>query len=226
MTYKDKDFPVGAGVVDLERGRMARGMPEPWQTDDSMDWKSWCDIRDPSYKSAQRLIAELVDIVSKNGCLLLNVPPKANGEIPEPVQERLLEMGRWLRLNGEAIYGTRPWVVFGEGPTQVVQGHFGEEKTTDFTAQDIRFTTKGRTLYAICLGWPGEKLVIKSLGPTDTPAARGGDIVGRLGSQTTIRLLGSPGKLRWSQALNQGVTVYFPKEKPCRYAYVLKISLR
>jgi alpha-L-fucosidase len=228
MTYKDKDFAARSGVVDLERGRMARGMSEPWQTDDSMDWKSWCDIRDPNYKSAKRLIAELVDIVSKNGCLLLNVPPKANGEIPEPVKERLLEMGRWLRLNGEAIYGTRPWAVYGEGPTQVVPGHFGEEKTKDFTAQDIRFTTKGRnTIYAICLDWPGAKLVIKSLGPTNLSRVGGPNWdAWWLGSQSTIRLLGCPTKLRWSQTMNQGVTVYFPKEKPCQHAYVLKISPR
>ncbi len=163
VTYKDNDLFRGAGIVDLERGRMAKVTDYPWLTDDSIDWNSWGYVEDHRYKSTGRLIGELVDIVSKNGCLLLNVPPKSNGEIPAEVQQRLLAMGKWLNLNGEAIYGTRPWTVFGEGPTKVNEGHFGEEKTGDFTAQDIRFTTKGTTLYAICLGWPGEKLVVKSL---------------------------------------------------------------
>ena len=216
VTYKFDDLPRGAGIVDLERGRMAKATDYPWLTDDSIDWNSWGYVEDHRYKSTTRLIGELVDIVSKNGCLLLNVPPKANGEIPAEVQQRLLEMGRWLKLNGEAIYGTRPWTIFGEGPTKVNEGHFGEEKTGDFTARDIRFTTKGTALYAICLGWPGEKLVVKSL--TAGAPHFGGQIA-------AIKLLGSQAALRWSQAAN-GLTVFFPAEKPCRHAYVLKISLR
>src|SRR5680860_459896 len=107
----------------------------PWLTDDSIDWKAWSHIRNPSYKSTNRLIDFLVDVVSKNGAVLLNITPKANGEIPEPVKERLLEIGDWLKVNGEAIYGTRPWKVYGEGPAEVVEGHLTEQENHDNTAK-------------------------------------------------------------------------------------------
>ena len=136
----------------------------PWLTDDSIDWKSWSHINNPNYKSTNRLIDFLVDVVSKNGAVLLNITPKANGEIPEPVKERLLEMGEWLKVNGEAIYGTRTFEIYGEGDAEVIEGHLSENKNPDNTSKDIRFTTKGDLLYAIVLDWPqGGELVIKSL---------------------------------------------------------------
>lgn len=109
VTYKGKDLQKGAGVLDLERARMSSGRDFPWLTDDSVDWGSWCDVQDPDYKSADRIIDFLVDVVSKNGCMLLNITPTAAGEIPGPVKDRLLEIGAWLKINGEAIYETRPW---------------------------------------------------------------------------------------------------------------------
>ncbi len=187
MTYKDKDFAAGSGVVDLERGRMAKGTMHPWQTDDSIDWNSWCDIQDPSYKSANRLIDELVDIVSKNGCLLLNVPPKANGEIPAagegtsardgPMAEAQRRSHLWHAARGPSL---------AKGPRKVNEGHFGEEKTKDFTAQDIRFTTKGSMLYAICLGWPGEKLVDQ--------VARSAQLLGSWGPECRLCVARLPGQ--------------------------------
>ncbi len=117
-TYKHNDFRAGAGILDLERSRMSEAKDFPWLTDNSIDWDSWCDVQEPEYKSTDRLIDTLVDIVSKNSCLLLNITPKANGEIPQPVQDRLLEMGEWLKLNSEAIYETRPWKIFWRGPHQ------------------------------------------------------------------------------------------------------------
>ena len=140
MIYKNEDFAEGAGVVDLERGRMDHLTSFPWMTDDSIDWNAWSDIQDPNYKGTDRLIDGLIDIVSKNGTLLLNITPRADGTILEGVQERLIEMGAWLDVNGEAIYGTRPWKIYGEGPTAVAAGHFQERNIGAFTAQDFRFT--------------------------------------------------------------------------------------
>lgn len=114
VTYKEKDLPWGAGMLDIERGRLGDLASYKWLTDDAIDWHSWCHVQNPSYKSADRIIDELVDIVSKNGSLLLDITPTAEGVMPEPVVERLLAIGRWLAVNGEAIYGTRPWKIFGK----------------------------------------------------------------------------------------------------------------
>jgi len=212
-TYKHNDFRAGAGILDLERSRMSEAKDFPWLTDDSIDWGSWCDVQDPDYKSTDRLVDTLVDIVSKNGCLLLNITPKANGEIPQPVQDRLLEMGEWLELNGEAIYETRPWKIFGEGPTKVVEGHLSERKNKDATTEDIRFTTRGKTLYAIVLDWPADGIChIKSLG---TQARL-------LDGMTSVRLLGHQGKIGWSRNA-EALTVKMPERKPCEHAFVLAI---
>jgi alpha-L-fucosidase len=117
-------------------------------------------------------------------------------------------------VNGDAIYGTRPWKQFGEGPTEVVEGSFNDTKRQPFTGQDIRFTTRGSTLYAIALAWPGQQLTIRSLG-TGSPHAAG--------EVTGASLLGHPGKLEWSRN-GEGLTVKMPGQKPCDYAYTVKID--
>ena len=122
LTYKNKDIADGAGVIDLERSRMPDIYPDPWLTDTSIARNSWSYCPRLDYYSAERLIHDLIDIVSKNGCMLLNIAPHPDGSIPEPQKERLRAMGTWLHTNGEAIYGTRPWKVFGEGPTQTPEG--------------------------------------------------------------------------------------------------------
>ena len=215
-TYKFEDMAVGSAVLDLERSRMSEKKDFTWLTDDSIDWKAWCDISDPKYKSTNRLIDFLVDVVSKNGAVLLNITPKANGEIPEGVKTRLLEMGDWFNVNKEAIYGTRTWKAYGEGPQEIVEGHLSEDKNADAVAEDIRFTTKGGNLYAIALDWPKEKMVIRSFSKKE----------GLLTNEIDkVSMLGSKEKLNWRMT-EAGLEVEMPTEKPCEHAFTLKIELK
>jgi alpha-L-fucosidase len=214
INYKNEAFPQGAAVWDIERGQLKETRPLFWQTDTSVSKNSWGYISHHDYKPAGDIIADLVDIVSKNGCLLLNVGPKPDGTIPEPEQEILREIGAWLRVNGEAVYGTRPWQKYGEGPTQVSDGAFTDTRRQPFTGQDFRFTTCEDVIYATALGWPGQEAVIHSLGHTDGlpgPTIR------------AVSMLGSPETLAWRQEPD-GLHISTPARRPCQHAWVFKIN--
>lgn len=209
-------FPDGAAMLDLERGKLADIRDLPWQTDTSISNKSWGYIEGDTFKPVGSLINDLIDIVSKNGCLLLNVGPRADGTIPQEAQDILLEMGAWLDVNGEAIYDTRPWHVFGEGPTGVAIGDHSEHKNADFTAEDIRFTANGESLYAIGLGWPSDqKSSIKALG-TDAKLLKG--------KIASVRLLGSEAKLQWEQT-GEALNITLPESRSSKHAFALKIEM-
>jgi alpha-L-fucosidase len=216
VNYKHEAFPDDVAVLDIERGLLDEIRPHVWQTDTSVGWKSWGYIQDEKYKSVEQIVDELIDIVSKNGCLLLNVGPKPDGTIPEEAEKVLLGIGQWLSSNGEAIYGTRPWKVYGEGPNKLKAGQFGEEEGRRFTGQDIRFTTKDGALYAICLAWPGEELAIKSLGSKSGLVPQG---------VLDVRLLGFDERLEWRLA-GEALAVKMPAKKPGDHAYVFKITLK
>ena len=208
INYKNEAFPEEAAVYDIERGQLKGINPNFWQTDTSVSKNSWGYITAHDYKTAGDIVGDLVDIVSKNGALLLNIGPRPDGTIPEPEVAMLRDIGRWLAVNGEAIYGTRPWTCYGEGPTEVLEGGFTDTKRAAYTSADVRFTTKGATLYAICLGWPDEAWTITSLADAKVAA---------------VSLLGSDAVLSWSQD-EGGLTVKAPSAKPCEYAYALKIE--
>ena len=168
-----ESFPDTSAVLDIERGQLAAVRQNFWQTDTSVSKNSWGHIEGQDYKSVDSIVDDLVDIVSKNGSLLLNIGPRADGTIPEPEVAMLRAIGGWLRVNGEAIYGTRPWTQFGEGPTKIVEGPFADTKRKPFTSQDVRFTTKGPLLYATVLDWPAdEQVLIKSLAKSAANARR------------------------------------------------------
>ena len=137
-----------------------------WQTDTSVGKKSWSHITDEQFKSPKQLINEFVDVVSKNGNYLLNIGPKADGTIPDEPTKILMSFGAWLKVNGEAIYGSRPASIASEGPTHPTPKGPGRDSVeAPYTVEDIRFTTSkdGKTLYAIALDWPQGVLDIKSL---------------------------------------------------------------
>ncbi len=215
LQYKDKAFPDGTAVLDIERGKLDTIRPMVWQTDTSVSRKSWGYIDNDDFKTVDSLVDDLVDIVSKNGVLLLNIGPKADGTIPEPVQQILLDIGRWLRTNGEAIYGTRPWYIYGQGPTAIKAGSFGENEAEPFSAQDIRFTRKGNTLYVICLDKPVEALRIPSLGKSASPGAEVAE----------VRLLGVSEALVWSRD-DANLTIRLPSTIPGEYAFVFAVRLQ
>jgi alpha-L-fucosidase len=158
---------LGTMVLDIERGRADRILEAPWQTDTCIgDWHYRRATFDQHrYKSAETVVAMLIDIVSKNGNLLLNVPLRGDGTIDEDERQILTRLAAWMSVNSEAIYDTRPFSVFGEGPPDVKgSANFNEAMTRGYTAEDIRFTAKGDTLYAFALAWPADrKLTITSL---------------------------------------------------------------
>jgi len=170
VTYKGHDLVPGTGIRDLELGQMPHLTYNEWITDNSVDDRgAWGYANDLTFKTPNRLIDNLVDRVAKNGYLLLNVGPKPDGTIPEGAREVLLEMGKWLDVNGEAIYETTPWMVAGEGPTNLEEAEelgFNESGIV-YTKDDIRFTVKGDNLYATFLDWPGEIAVIGTITGTD-----------------------------------------------------------
>ncbi len=204
-----KDCEAGTCVLDIERGVVDKVWPDAWQTDTCVG--HWHYDKEVTYKSPKLVIDMLVDIVSRNGNLLLNFPLPSNGMLDAEELKILDAITRWMAVNSEGIYGTRPWKVFGTGPAAQPTGaeeKFNERNRRLLTAADFRFTTRGKTLYAFCMGWPEKEVVVPELG------------TGRIGD---VQLLGFRGKLQWKQE-PAGVRVQLPPEKPCEHAVAFKVT--
>lgn len=229
ISYKQEDLPEGVGVFDIECGRFSDPKPFYWQTDDRLeDNITWCIVENPKYKPAMTIVRQLCDVVAKNGNLLLNVGPKADGSFHEDAVRTLHEIGHWLKVNGEAIYGSRPYKVAAEGPTLVMDDDYDLDKLNaqleegiaidiinqKFSSKDFRFTKKEGFLYAIGLVWPENgKVDILSLGRD------------RLGEQVKeVVLVETKKPLEFHQD-DQGLHLELWKEADRRDPYVLKISL-
>ena len=211
INYKDYAIQEHSAVLDIERGQLGELRPLYWQTDTSVSNKSWGFIKNDTFKTPEFIVQQLVDIVSKNGNLLMNIGPQSDGTIPDEVQHVLLDVGAWLKMNGDAIYGTRPWKIYGEGPTKVASGSFHDTDTTAYTPQDFRFTTKSGALYAIELGWPSGEAVIHALG------SEAGQRV------SEVALLGSDAKPQFQQQAD-GLHIQVPASAPGKYAYVFRVA--
>jgi alpha-L-fucosidase len=154
----------------------------------------------------------LADVVSKNGNLLLNVVLYPDGSLPAESQTLLSELAHWMNINAEAIHGTRPWTVYGEGPTETAGGAFNE--SAEYSAEDIRFTTKAGTLYAITLGEPRRRVVVNSLGRAAGQNRR---------AVQSVHLLGVAEPLKFQQT-DAALVIDLPHRLPTRHASAFKIS--
>jgi alpha-L-fucosidase len=203
-------YVAGIATLDYERNVPDKLLELPWQTDDSIGPWGY-DTRVP-YTSADQLIDKFVDIVSKNGNLLLNVPPRADGTFDDNTISILRELGEWNRINGEAIFGSRPWIRFGEGPVKKPEPR---ARVSPFSERDIRFTKSkdGQTIYAIALDWPRDNVLhIESLS-TQEPS---------VGAIKAVTLLGHQGELKWTRDA-KGLHISLPAARPCQYAYAFRI---
>jgi len=208
--YNCKQKSDGRWVEDLERGIMPKIDPNPWQTDTSIG--DWFYNRNWKFRPVSWVIHMLVDNVSKNGNLLLNVVQRPDGSLDPEVEEMLARLADWTAVHGEAIFGSRPWLVYGESAVRVKGGNFGED--FKYNAKEIRFTTKGPVLYAIALGWPEDgQLVVRSL------AKPVGENINNI---TAVNLLGYDGHLTWKQTA-EGLIVTLPAKKVSEYTTGLKI---
>lgn len=207
-------YADGIATLDYERGKAASILPEPWQTDDSIG--SWGYNPKEPYMEPGMVVDKLVDIVSKNGNLLLNIPIKADGTLDQQATDLLVEVGKWLEINGEGIYGTRPWnatttFTGGEGHG-TIRPH---DKKSRLTSKDIRYTTKGEMLYAFVMAPPkqGEYAELTFVTEIFEPA----------GKMKSVELLGHEGSLKW-EAHGDGLRVWFPEQLPSDYALGLRIK--
>jgi alpha-L-fucosidase len=208
-------------VLDVERGVTHGGETLPWQTDTCIG--SWHYERrlfeQHRYKTAGQVVQMLIDIVSKNGNLMLSIPVRGDGTIDEDEVACLEGIARWMAANGEGIFASRPWKVYGEGPsvtTAAPQGQFGGARDVrPYTAADIRFTSKGDSLYAFVMAWPADgKVTIKTL-------AQGSEHYPK--DIARVELLGSRGRRAFSRDTT-GLVVTLPETKPNEYAYALRIT--
>ena len=221
IVRKQEDLPINYTVDDLEKSRKNRIGAEPWMTDETISKGSWCYTENLEIKGSADVLHVLIDIVSKNGVLLLNVSPKADGTIPDNQKQVLIDMGAWLDAYGESIYDTRPWYTFGEGPTKEPEGHFKHHQEflkIKYSWKDVRYTTKGTAIYATLLGWPGagEEIGFTAFAADNLPAPL------EIGS---VSLLGSIAQLEWSLS-EEGLSLITPEEVPDPMAVVFKIETK
>jgi alpha-L-fucosidase len=223
LTYKIEAMPANTATLDIERGKLDSLRLLPWQTDTSISIHSWGYVEHDEYRNAESLVHQLIDTVAKNGNLLLNVGPESDGTIPDQARAVLLKIGAWLKVNGESIYDTRPFSVFGEGPTKTgANPQAMQSDIQTFTPEDIRFSIpktespqSPSILYATALGWPAAgTLRIHILG-SDLPYLPH--------AVCSVSLLGHDGPLSFTRK-PEGLFITLPRQRPNDIAFVFRIS--
>lgn len=217
VTHKEGELPKTVSLEDFEKGRNNAITQDFWLTDETVSVGSWSYTNNLGLKTADEIVDLLADIVSKNGALMLNVSPMANGTIPQNQQDILLSIGKWLSVNGEAIYGSRTWNVYGEGPAKLEKGGMFTDKVS-YGAKDIRYTRKGNTIYAIVLGWPGNSSVV-------TLESFSGKTLNTIPKIKKVSVLGSTETIKYSLDEN-GLHFTTPSQKTDDKAFVLKIETK
>lgn len=201
VCYKHDAMAFGSGIVEVERGAFCHAMPFVWQSDTAIAKNSWCYTDSLEYKSVRQILLCLIQAVCRNGNLLLNVGPKGDGAVPERDREILTRIGAWLEVNGEAVYGSRPWRIAGEGDTKEPEGQFTDSEEIAYTREDIRFTVRGDSIYAFVLAYPEDGRVrIRSLaayGGGDGKEEKGTAVF--WGKIRSVEILGSQEMPWWSQ---------------------------
>lgn len=168
INYKHDAFAFGTAVVDIERGQFKDAKAYIWQTDTAVARNSWGYTTGNVYKPVNEILCNLIDVVSKNGRMLLNIGPKPDGTIPDEDKNILLEIGDWMKKNGEAIYGSKVWRYSEEGPTETVEGQFSDGNASSFTGEDFRFTENGGNVYVFALNYPeSQEITVKRFADAD-----------------------------------------------------------
>ena len=219
INYKHDSFAFGTAVVDVERGKFADVKPYVWQTDTATAYNSWCHTTENKYKDPVEIVQNLIDIVSKNGRLLLNVGPKADGTICEEDVKILRSIGAWLKVNGEGIYSSKVWRTSAEGPTKTLEGQFAEGNQAAYTPEDIRFTVANGSIYAFVLKWPEDgRVTIKSLA-----SASAGPKPVFSGLVSSVTPLGFSPDIEWTRDA-EGLHIVAPDIRS-QYPVAFKISV-
>jgi alpha-L-fucosidase len=202
----------GIATLSRERTHLTEIRKEPWQTETSIgDW-TW--NRNEKYRTPNEIIHELIDVVSKNGNLMLNVSPKADGTLDDDATKLLTDIGDWMKINGEAIYDTRPWIIFGEGPTNFKDPNDAQTHDIPFTSSDIRYTRRGNDIYAMTMDLPSQRVVLRALS-SDSPL-----VTGKI---TKVTLMGESDDLHWYRTA-ESLVIDLPKTPPCKISLSFKIS--
>ena len=218
---KQDDLPLNVSVDDLEKSRKNSLEEKSWMTDETVSTGSWCFTDNLKIKPSADVLHVLIDIVSKNGVLLLNISPMADGTIPADQQNVLTTMGEWLTKYGEAIYGSRPWYTFGEGPTKEPEGHFSNHREflkVKYSAKDVRYTTQKGVVYATILGWPGNNTAVLFESFSKENWTDSNEI-------KNVSLLGCEKEIQYELS-DKGLTVTTPEKAVDEMAVVFKVELK